>query len=64
MKDLVRNKKLAVWNEVMERVNVDFVESKKDFWAFVGWKTKSKKWNIASLKNEAGVLVTSTIKGK
>ena len=63
VKDLVREKKLAVWNEVVERVNVDFEGSKKEFWAFVGRKTKGKKWNIASLRNEAGVSVTSK-KGK
>ena len=44
----------------MERVNVDFEESKEELWAFVGGKTKG---NIASLRNEAGVSVTST-KGK
>ena len=60
VKDLVREKKLAVWNEVVERVNVDFEESKKEFWVFVGKKTKGKKRNIASLRNEAGVSVTST----
>ena len=63
MKNLVREKKLAVWNEVVEKVNVDFDGSKKEFWAFVGRRTKGKKQNIASLRNEAGVSVTST-KGK
>ena len=61
LKDIV--KKLAVWNEVVERVNVDFEGNKSEFWAFVGRKTKGKKRNIASLRNEAGILVTST-KGK
>ena len=36
MKDLVREKKLAVWNEVAEKANVDFDGNKKDFWALVG----------------------------
>ena len=63
MKDLVREKKLAVWNEIVEKVNVDFDGSRKEFWAFVGSRTKCKKRNISSLKNEAGVSVTST-KGK
>ena len=27
VKDLVRKKKLVVWNEVVEKVNVDFDES-------------------------------------
>ena len=35
----------------------------RKFWAFVGRKTKGKKQNIASLRNESGVSVTST-KGK
>ena len=63
VKDLVREKKLAVWNEIVEKVNVDFDGTRKEFWAFVGRRTKCKKRNIASLKNEAGVSVTST-KGK
>ena len=63
VKDLVREKKLAVWNEIVEKVNVDFDGSRKEFWAFVRRRTKCKKRIIASLKNEAGVSVTST-KGK
>ena len=39
MKDLVRENKLAVWNE---KVNVDFDGSRKEFWAFVGRRTKCK----------------------
>ena len=35
----------------------------EEFWAFVGRRTKCKKRIIASLKNEAGVSVTS-MKGK
>ena len=31
VKDLVREKKLAVWNEVVKRVNVNFQRSKKEF---------------------------------
>ena len=38
-----------------------FDGSKKEFWAFVGRRTKGKrKKNIPSLKSEAGVSVTST----
>ena len=58
VKDLVWEKKLVVWNEVVERVNIDFEGSKKEFWAFAGRKTKGK--NIGSLRNEAGVSITST----
>ena len=32
----------------MERVNVDFEESKKGFWIFVGKNTKDRKQYIAS----------------
>ena len=39
------------------------MEPGKSFGTFVGRRTKCKKQNIASLKNEAGVSVTS-IKGK
>ena len=44
-------KKLAVWNEVVEKVNSHFEVSRKEFWAFVGKKSTGKKRNIASLKN-------------
>ena len=58
MKELVREKKLNIWREVVEK---DFDGSKKEFWGFVGRRTKGKrKKNIPSLKIEAGVSVTST----
>ena len=60
VKELVREKKLTIWNEVDEKVNVDFDWSRKEFWAFVGRRTKGKKKNITSLKSDAGVSVTST----
>ena len=61
VKEAVREKKLSIWNEVVEKVNADFEEgSRKEFWAFVGWRTKGKYKNIASLKSKAGVTVTST----
>ena len=41
-------------------MNVDFDGSRKEFWAFVGRRTKGKKKNITSLKSDAGVSVTST----
>ena len=37
-----------------------FDGSKKEFWAFVGRRTKGKKKNITSLKSDVGVSVTST----
>ena len=41
-------------------MNVDFDGSRKEFWAFVGRRTKGKKKNIMSLKSDAGVSVKST----
>ena len=52
--------RLAVWNEIVEKVNIDFNGSRKGFWAL---KTECNKQNIASLQNEAGVSVRS-LKGK
>lgn len=57
MKELVRQKKLTVWKEVVEKVNVDLEGSRKEFWAFVSRRTKA---GIASLKGVEGVSVTST----
>ena len=61
VKELVRKKKVSIWNEVVEKVNADYEGSKKEFWAFVG-RSKGKK-AIESLRNDSGVLVNST-KGK
>ena len=36
VKEAVREKKLSIWNEVVEKVNADFEGSRKEFWAFVG----------------------------
>ena len=60
MKELVRQKKLTMWKDVVEKANADFEGSRRKFWAFVGRRTKAKNRGIASLK---GVSVTST-KGK
>ena len=60
MKEAVREKKLGIWNEVVEKVNADFEGSRKEFWAFVGRYTKGEYKRIASLKSKAGVSVTST----
>ena len=65
MKELVREKQLNNWREVVEKANTDFVGSKKEFWAFVRRRTKGKrKKNIPSLKSEAGVSVTKSTRGK
>ena len=60
VKELVIEKKLNIWNELVEKVNTDFDENKKEFWAFVGRKSKGKKINIASLKCDTGLSLTST----
>ena len=57
MKEFVREKKLTLWSEVLEKVNVYFDGSRKEFWAFVGRRTKGKNKNITS---DIGVSVTST----
>ena len=61
VKQLVIEKKLNIWNELVEKVNTDFDENRKEFWAFVGRKTKEKKKNIASLKSDTGMSITSII---
>ena len=48
VKQLVIEKKLNIWNELVEKVNTDFDENRKEFWAFVGRKSKGKKKNIVS----------------
>ena len=60
VKQLVIEKKLNIWNELVEKVNTDFDENRKEFWAFVGRKSKGKKKNIASLKSDTGLSLTST----
>ena len=60
MKDVVREKKLAVWNE---KANVDFDRRKNEFWAFIGRRTKVR--NASLIKERGRGLVTSTnSKGK
>ena len=51
VKNLVRQK----WKEVVEKVNVDFERSRKEFWAFVSRRTKAKSKGISSLKNVDGM---------
>ena len=63
MKNLVVQKKLEVWNEVVERANSDFEGNRKEFWAFVCRRTKGKRKGITALRNSSGVSVNST-KGK
>ena len=42
---------------------MDFEGNRKEFWTFVGRRTKAKNRSIASVKSLEGVSVTST-KGK
>ena len=42
VKEAVREKKLSIWNEVVEKVNADFEGSRKEFWAFVVRQIKGK----------------------
>ena len=58
VKQLVTEKKLQIWNEVVDKANSDYEGNKKEFWAFVGRRTKGKKKGI--VRNSAGVPVTST----
>ena len=41
----------------------DFEANKKEFWSFVGRRTKGRKGGVEALRNDSGVSVTST-KGK
>ena len=63
MKQLVIEKKLDMWNNIVEKANQDFEGNKKQFWSFVGRRTQCKNKNVSSLKSEARMSVSST-KGK
>ena len=41
-------------------MNTDSDENRNVFWAFVGRKSKGKNKNIASLKSDTGLSLTST----
>ena len=59
VKQLVIEKKLNICNELVEKVNTDFDENRKEFWAFVGRKSKGKTKNLSSLKSNTGLSLTS-----
>ena len=42
MKELIRENKLNIWREVVEKANTHFDGSRKEFRAFVGRRTKEK----------------------
>ena len=50
--NLVIEKKLNIWNEVLEKA---YSENRKELLAFVSRRTKSRKWAISALRNNAGV---------
>ena len=39
----------------MEKVNADFEANKKEFWSFVGRRTKGRKGGVEALRNDSGV---------
>ena len=57
---MIVKKKIDIWNDVVEKVNTDYEGHRKEFWAFVGKRTKSKKRAIGSFRSDKGVSVTST----
>ena len=61
VKQLVIKKKLDMWNNnfIVEKANQDFEGNKKQFWSFVGRRTKCKNKTISSLKSEAGISVSA-----
>ena len=63
VKKLVIEKKLNIWNEVVERANSDFEGCKKEFWAFISKKTKGRRKGISSSRNKAEVSVCSLYHG-
>ena len=50
VKQLVIKKKLDMWNNIVEKENQDFEGNKKQFWSFVGRRTKCKNKTISSLR--------------
>ena len=46
MKQLVIEKKLVMWNNIVEKANQDFEGNKKQLWSFVGRTTMCKNKTI------------------
>ena len=57
VKQLVTEKNLQIRNEVVDKANSDY---EKEFWVFVGRRTKGKKNGIVALRKSTGVSVTRT----
>ena len=49
-----------MWNNIVQKANQDFEGNKQQFWSFVGRRTKCKNKTLSSLKNDAGISVSST----
>ena len=47
---------LIMWNNIVEKANQDFEGNKKQYWSFVGRRTKCKNKTISSLISETGFL--------
>ena len=61
MKNLVVQKKLEVWNKVVERANSDSESNRKELWGFIGRRAKGKRRGVIALRKSAGVSVTGTM---
>ena len=60
VKQLVTEKKLQIWNEVVDKANSYYEGNNKEFWAFDSRRTRGRKKGIVALRNNTGVSVTST----
>ena len=60
IKELVRKKKLHIWNEVIEKANKGFMKTGKSFGHLLAGSSKGSRKGIASLRNRSGSCVTST----
>ena len=45
-KTISYRKKLNICNELVEKINTNFDENRKEFWAFVGRKSKGKNKSL------------------
>ena len=56
-------KKLRIWNEVIEKANSENEGNKNVFWEFLGRRTNGRKKGMVELRSSVCVSITST-KGK
>ena len=50
IKHLAMEKKLNIWNGVVEKANADFEANKKELWSFVGRRTMGRKGGVEALR--------------